>query len=51
MRGQSMGCGPHGAVTLLREAVPEHSNHVCKFRCNVSFPLKTSSYVTASSYS
>lgn len=49
--GQSLGSVPHKVVTLLREAVPECSVNVCKFRCNVSFPLKTSSYVTASSYS
>lgn len=45
-----MGCAPHEVVTLFREAVLECSIHMWKFRHNVSFPLKTSSYVMASSY-
>lgn len=41
-KGQSVGCGSRRVVKLYRKAVPDHPR-VCKFRCNVSFPLETSS--------
>lgn len=42
LRGAAGGPGPHGSVKLHRKAVSEHLP-VCKFRCDVSFPLETSS--------